>query len=203
MASHQLQPSISKNFITNYFWKVIDLLAYSFDVFARNYYEKSIGGEYRKEYIKYKITSNDKILHIGCGMFPLTELTLAEDTNATIIGIDKDRNIINKATKSINHRGLNEHIQIIHGAGEQYPSTSFSVIIISSCATPKISIINHMLKDIRSGTKIIIREVESLAPSLFEQIEKQNDLSFVDSMSHNPFPFYTPFGWKSRCYVKN
>lgn len=202
MALHSTQPSISKNIITNYFWKVIDLLAYSFDIFASNYYEKSIGGEYRKEYKKYRITAKDKVLHIGCGMFPLTELTLAEDTKSTIVGIDKDDDLIEKASKSVRHHGLEKHIRILHGAGEEFPSSSFTVIIISSCASPKINIINHMLKEINSGTKIIIREVESSASSLFKTIEKNNELSFVGSMSHNPFPFFSPFGWESRCYIK-
>lgn len=202
MISYSAQRRISNNFPTNVFWKIIDLLAYSFDAFATKYYNKSIGSEYRKEYKKYEITSEDTVLHIGCGIFPLTELTLAQETKATIIGIDKNKNLIEKATKSVRQHGLEDHIRILHGDGQFFPLSSCTVIIISSCASPKINIINNILKSMKPGTKIIIRELEPSALSLFKKVEKKNDLSFFGSMSHNPFPFYSPFGWESQCYIK-
>jgi 2-polyprenyl-3-methyl-5-hydroxy-6-metoxy-1,4-benzoquinol methylase len=202
MSSHPKPHFFSNNFLTNLFWKVIDLLAYTFKVFATSYYDKSIGSEYRKEYKKYEISSEDTVLHIGCGIFPLTEITLAQETKAKVTGIDKDKNLIEKATKSVQQYGLEEHIRILHGFGEFYPLSYCTVIIISSCASSKINIITNMLKFMKPGSKIIIRELESFAPSLFKKVEKNDNLSYFGSMSHNPFPFFSPFGWESRCYIK-
>jgi precorrin-6B methylase 2 len=181
---------------------MIDLLANRFDTFASHYYDNSIGSEYRKEYQKYHIDNDDNILHIGCGIFPLTEITLAQQTNATIVGIDKDKKIIKKAISSIQHYGLDQQIQIVHGEGENYPLKSFSVIIISSCASPKKSILHHIINQMKTGTKIIIREVETSSKPLFDILSKDQNLSFCGSISHHPFPFYSPFGWESQCYMK-
>lgn len=190
------------NLLANFYWTVIDLLANQFDTFALHYYDNSIGSEYRKEYQKYQIDNTDSILHIGCGIFPLTEITLAQHSKATIVGIDKDERIIKKAISSVYHYGLENQIRIMHGAGENYPLKSFSVIIISSCATPKKSILDHIINKMNPGTKIIIREVETSSKPLFNTLSKQKNLSFCGSISHHPFPFYSPFGWDSQCYMK-
>jgi len=202
MARHPLRRHDFMNLFANFYWTFIDLLANQFDAFALHYYDNSIGSEYRREYQKYQINNNDNILHIGCGIFPLTEITLARQTNATIVGIDKNKRIIQKALSSVQHYGLENQIRIKHGVGEKFPLSSFSVIIISSCASPKKSILNHIINQMNPGAKIIIREVESSSKSLFETLSKQQNLSFCGSISHHPFPFYSPFGWESQCYMK-
>jgi len=65
--------------ISNYYWYIIDNLAFKLDKFAEIYYKKSIGSQYRMEYQTFNISKNDKVLHIGSGAFPLTEITLAEE----------------------------------------------------------------------------------------------------------------------------
>lgn len=202
MSSHPSRCHIFMNKLTNVHWKIIDLLAFFFDSFATSYYDKSIGSEYRKEYRTYHITSEDNVLHIGCGIFPLTEITLAQETNASIIGIDKDNTTIEKAQKAVHHYQLDDNINITHGSGEYFPLSQFSVIIISSCASPKINIINHVIKEMKPESKIIIREIESSAQLIFTFFDQRNDLSYCGSLAHNPFPFYSPLGWQSRCYQK-
>mgnify|MGYP006306722671 FL=1 len=194
MASYQTNKQHFINILANYLWKVIDLLAYNFPIFAKNYYDRSIGSQYRREYYTYDIKKTDKVIHIGCGIFPLTEITLAQTTNATIHGIDKDKKIINKALQAVNYYGLNEKIQITHGNGTSFPLKDYSVIIISSCASPKIPILTHIINEMKSGSKIIIREVESSSNLIFSELEKNNKIKFVDSITHQPFPFFSQFG---------
>jgi len=179
------------------YWTIIDLVAHKFNFFTRWYYDKSIGNEYQKEFNTFHINSKENVLHIGCGSFPLTELTLARKINCNITSIDKDEVAVRNAKKTIQEAALTTLVTINRGSGESYSIESFTTIIISSCAHPKEPIINHILTHAKKGTKIIIREVETSAKHIKEYMEKQSKVQLIAAIDHHPFPFIPPFGWKS------
>jgi len=179
------------------YWTIIDIIAHKFNFFTRWYYDKSIGNEYQKEFKTFHMRTEDTVLHIGCGSFPLTELTLARKIKCSITGIDKDKIAVRNAKKTIKEATLQTLVTIHNGSGESYPVEPFTTIIISSCAHPKENILNHILRHAKKGTKIIIREVETSARQIQEYTEKQSKLQFIASIDHHPFPFIPPFGWKS------
>jgi hypothetical protein len=63
--------------VSNYFWIVVDILSYQNEKIA-DIYERSIGEEYKNECKTFHISKGKKILHVGCGSYPLTEMTLTE-----------------------------------------------------------------------------------------------------------------------------
>jgi len=164
--------------ISNYYWYIIDNLAFKLDKFAEIYYKKSIGSQYRMEYQTFNISKNDKVLHIGSGAFPLTEIDVVREKN------------------------LQDKIKINLGNGKNYPIKEFDVIIISSCASPMVKIIEHVFKNAKSNSKIIVRAIETSLKPLIESIDLQKNIIFVKKIEHHPFPFLKPFGWQSFYLIK-
>ena len=188
--------------ISNYYWYIIDNLAFKLDKFAEIYYKKSIGSQYRMEYQTFNISKNDKVLHIGSGAFPLTEITLAEEIGTTVVGIDKSRKAVESADDVVREKNLQDKIKINLGNGKNYPIKEFDVIIISSCASPMVKIIEHVFKNAKSNSKIIVRAIETSLKPLIESIDLQKNIILVKKIEHHPFPFLKPFGWQSFYLIK-
>jgi len=188
--------------ISGLYWWFIDNLSYKLDKLAYTYYMKSIGPEYEKEYRTFDILKENKVLHIGSGAFPLTEITLAETIGVTVVGIDKNLNAVKSANKIVNKKNLNDKIKINYGNGINYPVDEFDVIIISSCASPMMGIVKHILKAAKNHSKIIVREMETSLKPLIEYIDMQQDIYLVEKTDHHPFPFLKPFGWQSFYLIK-
>ena len=190
------------NKISNYYWLIIDNLAFKLDKLAEMYYKKSIGTQYRKEYETFNISKNAKVLHIGSGAFPLTEITLAEEIGNTVVGIDKSRKAVDYAEDVVRRKNLQDKIKIKLGDGKNYPIKEFDVIIISSCASPMEKIIEHVFKNSKSNSKIIVRMIETSLKPLIEFINLQRDIILVKKIEHHPFPFIKPLGWQSFYLIK-
>ena len=47
------------------------------------------------------ISSKDKVLHIGCGIFPSETFLIAEKTGAKVVGIDNSKRAVDLARKFI------------------------------------------------------------------------------------------------------
>ena len=119
------------NRTSNYFWGIADILSNKFDKFAE-IYEKSIGSEYKREYKTFGLSQDKKVLHIGCGAYPMTEITLAKLFGIEVTGIDKNPRAVKLAEEFIHKYKLDDKINIEHGDGVNYPANNFDVIIISS-----------------------------------------------------------------------
>ena len=187
---------------SNYYWFIIDNLAFKLDKLAEMYYKRSIGSQYRKEYETFNISKNAKVLHIGSGAFPLTEITLAEEIGNTVVGIDKSRKAVDYAEDVVRRKNLQDKIKIKLGDGKNYPIKEFDLIIISSCASPMLKIIEHVFKNSKSNSKIIVRMIETSLRPLMESIKLQKDIFLVKKIEHHPFPFIKPLGWQSFYLIK-
>jgi len=188
--------------ISGYYWYIVDNLAFKLDKLAERYYKKSIGAEYKREYQTFGISKNDKVLHIGSGAFPLTEITLAETIGATVVGIDSSMKAVNSADDIVHKKNLQSKIKINYGNGINYPINDFDVVIVSSCASPMVKIIEHILKNATNNSKIIVREIDTSIKPLVRYINMQRNVSLVKKIDHNPFPFIKPFGWQSFHLIK-
>ena len=93
-------------------------------------------------------------------------------------------------------------IKINLGNGKNYPIKEFDVIIISSCASLMVKIIEHIFKTATNNSKIIVREIDTSIKPLVRYINMQRNVSLVKKIDHNPFPFIKPFGWQSFYLMK-
>ena len=188
--------------VSIYYWIFIDILSFKLEKLSEIYYNKSIGPGYRKEYETFGISKNNKVLHIGSGSFPLTEISLAEEIGSEIVGIDKDIKAVEAAKRVIDKKKFNGKIKIKHGNGMNYPVKEYDVIIISSCSSPKVKIIKNIFKNAKINSKIIVREMDTSTKTLLEYIKLEKNIRLINKLDHNPFPFIKPFGWQSFYFEK-
>ena len=184
-----------------FYWVLIDNIAYKFEIFAK-LYDKLVSKVYKNEYQALNISKDDKVLHIGCGAYPLTEITLARKTDAKIVGIDRNKKAIKLANNIIYKKDLQDKIKIDHGNGMNYPVEEFNLIIVSSCTIPILQVVDFIFKNVKNDCKIIVRELDAAVKPLINLIDLQQNIILVKKIERHPFPFYKPFGWRSFYLVK-
>jgi len=146
-----------KILFSNLLWTVIDILSCKTPKIGI-IYDKFIKKEYLREIKLFELSRSKKILHIGCGPYPITSIMLSDISNGKIVGIDKNPNVTNWAKKMIYKKNLGERINIKCGDGINFPLEGFDTIIISSCSIPKYKIIEHLFENAPCNCKIVVRE---------------------------------------------
>ena len=187
---------------SNFFWEVADTWSYKNNKIAQRY-NKSIEEEYRKECETCGVSQNAKVLHIGCGAYPLTQLVLAQCSSGTVVGIDKNPLAVQRAREVISRHHLQNKITIHQGNGTDYPVNDFDMILISSCSLPKVQILEHLFKNAKHQSTIIVREVSIATADILHCINAHPEIEIIQQMHHTPFPFYGPLGWDTFYLRKN
>jgi protein-L-isoaspartate O-methyltransferase len=182
-------------FVSNVFWIIVDIFSYDNTKIAKRY-EQSVGQEYKREYATLNLSKEKKILHIGCGSYPLTELSLAELFDVHITGIDKNKKAVLRAKKIIKQKNLENSIRIEMGNGTKYPMNDFDLIIVSSCALPKKEILDHIFSQAKKNCKIIIRDFDIYTDAFVCWIEEYNDVKLEKKIYHH-VPSFLPIGWNT------
>jgi precorrin-6B methylase 2 len=186
---------------SNVFWYYVDYLSFKLEKFA-NLYELSISQEYDKESELFDIKDDNNILHIGCGAYPITAITLTRNNGVKVTAIDRSKKAVERAKFIINKKNLDKRISIQHGDGTNYPVEKFDTIIISGCAIPRIKILKHIFETAKSKSKIIVREMDSGAKLVNNLIRINEDINLVKKIKSRPLSFFDPMGWQSFYLIK-
>jgi protein-L-isoaspartate O-methyltransferase len=187
---------IIKKYVNTY-WTIIDLLSNKFSIFSTYLYQNTIKDEYNKEHALLQLTQSDKVLHIGCGVFPYSAILLSKKKNDNIIAIDNNTKAIDYAQQMIQNRKLEKTIQVKTGEGTTIDLSPYSVIISSSCVDSSEKVLQNIINTAKPGTRIIIRELRPMSHYLKKIIKKQENITLEHHLSNYTFPFYSILGWDS------
>ena len=179
--------------LANYFWRCTEILCCKIKILGE-IYEKIIGTEYKKENKIFDVSKSKNILHIGCGRYPITALTLVKNYDANIVVIDRDPEVVSSAIQIVNDKKLSDKIAVRVGDGTKYPMEDFDTIIVSSCSIPKIKILEHIFKTSKPNNKIIVRELKWETKAINDFIDSNNDVLLVKKIDNYSFPY---FRWSS------
>jgi len=180
------------------FWKYVDYIACKLEKIAKAY-ENTVGREYKKEIEDFNLKKDKKILHIGCGAYPISALMLASLDDTKIVTIDSSRRSIKIANKIIQKKNLNNKIKAEYGDATKYPLDGFDTIIISGCSVPKIQVFNHIIKNAKSNSKIIIRETFLDIESIVNNIASNKEVKIAKKIKNRAF---SNSYWTSYCLLK-
>jgi len=180
------------------FWKYVDYIACKMDKIAKAY-ENTVGTQYKKEIEDFNLKDDKKILHIGCGAYPISALMLASIDNAKIVTIDSSHRTIKLANKIIHKKNLDDKIKAEYGDATSYPLDGFDSIIISGCSIPKIKVFSHIIKNAKSNSKIIIRETYLDIESILSNIAPNEDVIIAKKIKNHAF---SNSNWTSYCLLK-
>jgi len=179
------------------FWHLIDRTSCRSKMVS-NWYHKTVGGSYKKESEEFNLGEGKNILHIGCGFYPITAITLAENDGVKVTTIDKNPKALEYAKKVVKKKKLDKKITISQGQGTKFPLDPFDIIIISGCSVPKIEVLNHVFNNAKSDSKIIVRESFLDIDSIINKFNN-NNLKIVKRIMNYPF-FST--SWESIYLLK-
>jgi len=181
--------------ISNYLWTVVDILSHDNEKTAERY-ERSVGREYKNECKAFNISKGKKILHIGCGSYPLTEMTIVRLFEVDVVGIDKNTKAVKRANEVILKKQFDKKITIKQGNGVDYPVEEFDMIIVSSCALPKTDILNHVFTKAKKNSIIIIRGLDTSTDEFLDYINEYKYIT-IEKRIHHPAPSLMPIGWNA------
>jgi precorrin-6B methylase 2 len=184
--------------IINFFWYLVDRLS-SISDFIAELYEKTVGNEYRNERDKFNLSKSKKILHIGCGSYPITALLLAEMNGIRIVAIDHNEKCVKITRKVLEQKNMNGKISAELGEGINYPLKGFDTIIASGCSLPKIQVINHILQNSDKKSKIIIRESYYKDKIIKDVIKNFGDVELITKINNHAF---RTSDWESYYIIK-
>ena len=180
------------------FWKYVDYIACKLDKIAKTY-EDTVGREYKKEIENFDLKNDKKILHIGCGAYPITAMILASLENVKIVTIDSSRRSIKCANKVIKKNKLDNKIKAEYGDAIKYPLNGFDTIIISGCSVPKIQVFSHIIKNAKPNSKIIIRDTFLDIESILSKIAPDQEVIIAKKIKNHAF---SNSNWTSYCLLK-
>lgn len=183
-SKHSYTPhEVFTTLFANYYWIFIDYLACGMERIA-GLYEKDISKVYEEETNLFETTNSKNIIHIGCGAYPATAITLAKMNCKNIVAIDRNSISVKLANKVITKKKLYEFIKIKKGDGRNFPIEQFDTIIISGISIPKIDVLKHIFKTAKPKSKIIIRELCKTSEAVDKYINSQEDIKLIKKIGN-------------------
>jgi len=131
------------------------------------------------------LSTEDKILHIGCGIFPTGAIVIAREKNVTVTGIDNNYRYIKLARKIVDRNNLSDLIKIEYGNGINYHIKDFNVIYISINVYPIDSVLENLSIHAKKNTKVIYKTYKNDIDIFSEKLELENKFS-VEFIQQNP-----------------
>jgi hypothetical protein len=103
------------------------------------------------------ISGNHKILIMGSGSIPATCILIAKETNAKIIGIEKNLESVKRATMIISKLNLDERVEIKHSNAIDFQLNDFDIIIVANGINPNSDVLEHVAKNMKDDAIVIYR----------------------------------------------
>jgi len=173
-----------KRTISCYQYSFLEFLAVNIDFF-NNLLMKWRTPVFLKEIKMAGVTSKDKVLHIGCGLFPTASIIMAEETKANVTGIDNNKIALKFAKKIVEKKKLSNLIRIEFGDGTTYDVKSFDVIFIAINVWPIDYVLKHLSSQIKKDARIVCRGVKQDMENIFRK-KPLLDLYSIEKKAVNP-----------------
>jgi len=131
------------------------------------------------------VTENDKVLLIGCGIFPSEAMLIADKTKAKVFCIDNSIKAVNIAKKIVKKKGLSDFVKIEYADGINYPTDDFDVIFIAINVWPIDLVFRNLSKNIKPNTRILCKSLKNDILDVFEN-EGLIESFQIESKLENP-----------------
>jgi len=140
--------------------KIVALLekkAFAVSILAKlysNHYSRVI----EKEIKLAGITSNDRVLNVGCGGIPFTAIAIARHTGASVFAIDCDKEAVEAANRCIELFGMQDQVTAACIDGTAKIPFDYSVALVALQAEPKLAILKNLFLQARQDARLIFRK---------------------------------------------
>lgn len=131
------------------------------------------------------VTKNDRVLLIGCGVFPSELILITEKTKAKVVGIDNSIKAVKIARKYVKEKGLSNLIRIECGDGLNYPVNDFDVVFVAINVWPIDSVLKYLSKNMKKNTRVMCKSLKNDIIDVLEN-EDLSDSFYLKSKLENP-----------------
>jgi len=174
----------SRRIISCYKYDFLELLATRI-----NFFEKLLMSWRKPVFLNEikiaNVTENDKVLLIGCGIFPSEAMLIADQTKAKVVCIDNSIIAVNIAKKIVKKKELSGLVYIEYADGINYPSGDFDVIFIAINVWPIDLVLRNLAKNIKTNTRVLCKSLKNDVLEVFENEGLQENFR-IESKLENP-----------------
>ncbi len=169
--------------LTNHlFWYLVDLMIIKNNKFL-SLYPSGWENVLHEEIEMAKISKDDRVLHIGCGPYPITSVVIGKMSKASIVAIDRNRKAVKLANEYITKKNI-EGIKVIHSDGKDFSSKDFDVVVVTSSVIPREKVLKNVFETAKNNCRIICREVDLVKNPLKRYIFNKKELFIEDQIEH-------------------
>ena len=166
-----------------FIWFLIDMMIIRHEFFYR-LYPSELKTSVEKEIFSANISKNDRVLHIGCGPYPITAIFIEKIIGAYVVGIDNKPIAVELAKKYIQSKKI-KNIEIEYASGEDYSASNFDSIIITSTTYPRKEILENIIRTAKEDCIIICRELSNTDSLIKSIINSSTDLYIIKKINHS------------------
>ena len=131
------------------------------------------------------VTKKDKVLLIGCGIFPSESMIIAEDTKAKVVGIDNSKKAVDSARKIVKKKGLSDLVEVKLADGVDYPMDDFDVVFIAINVWPIDLVFKNLSKNMKTNSRVLCKSLKNDILEVFKNEDFSNSFK-VEKKLENP-----------------
>ena len=156
-------------------------------IYSRLFYQKMVA----REIALSEITPELRVLHVGCGPFPMTAMMLARfGARVTAADIDPDALIL--ARNVLNRNGLSSAIRLVSGCGSSLDFSGYQAVWISLHVQPMQQVIIRALDNTPPEAAVVFRGPAGVLKHFYDE----TDALRIGAAVHRR-EIFQPFGKKS------
>ncbi|MDZ4064588.1 MAG: nicotianamine synthase family protein [Coriobacteriia bacterium] len=105
--------------------------------------------------------AGDKVLFVGCGPLPLTNILLAAHHDVHTIAVETDADLADLADRVVQRLGLSERIEAVRGDHRWLSVGRIpDLVMVAAQANPRRQILQHLLDVLPKGARVSLRTYE-------------------------------------------
>ena len=132
-----------------------------------------------------KISKDDAVLLIGCGVFPSETVLIAEVSGAKVVGIDNAKNAVKLAKAYVQQRGLTHLVTIAYGDGTSFPVSTYDCVFIAINVFPIDNVLQHLAKHMKTNAHVLCKSIHKDIPEVIRNLGL-NDTFTITAEHENP-----------------
>jgi hypothetical protein len=134
----------------------------------------------REETTLLKASSNDKILFIGGGAFPITAIHYVKKTGCQLHCVEKLPERAHIARQVVSSMGMDEDIKILVAEGQKVDCSIYDAIVVGVLAIPKREIIGQIIHTAKKDVRVICRTTIGVRGALCAPLNEDDCLSLQE-----------------------
>lgn len=180
----QIYATNSRRILSCYFYNFLELLSVKIKLFERILSSWRIP-VFLKEIEMAKVTQKDKVLLIGCGIFPSETVLISETTKARTIGIDNSINAVKLAKNYVQKKELADLVTIQYADGVDIQLDTFDVIFIAINVFPIDDVLKHVASSMNDTARIMCKSLNNDIPDVLKRTGLSQMLT-IEKKIENP-----------------